>query len=222
MEAQLVAVEELHARPGDLAEQRLEVLHPLCLALRGLGDHLIARGFEDLVQPPHDHERKHDLAVVGALVVAAKQLGDAPDQVGVIADVGHAELVRDDRGSAAILDRATREPRQVPRGAPISANRIDSNVRPASESHKEIEVPRVPGDDPHRATKAPLLGQRHHLSVCDRGVSPGQRLCFGPSDAPLGWPRRRGAADRDPPPPLWPLMRRSVRVLDREDLNRPR
>ena len=89
VKAQAVAVEELLAA-GHRAERKLEVLNARSLKFLASRDDLVARRLHDLVQAPHYDEREDDLAVVSLLVVAAKQLGDAPDQVRVVADLAQA------------------------------------------------------------------------------------------------------------------------------------
>jgi len=51
-------------------------------------DDRVATLLEHLVESAHHHQRQDHLAIVGLLVVAAQQLGDAPDQVRVVADPG--------------------------------------------------------------------------------------------------------------------------------------
>ena len=63
---------------------------PGSLKLLAAGDDLVAGRLHDLVEAPHHDEREDDLAVVGLLVVAAQQLGDAPDEVCVVADLAQA------------------------------------------------------------------------------------------------------------------------------------
>ena len=58
---------------------------PLCTAF---SHRLRLGGFEDALEPPQEGERQNDLAVVGALVVTAQEVGDIPDEVGEFGE-GH-------------------------------------------------------------------------------------------------------------------------------------
>jgi hypothetical protein len=60
----------------------------------GALEHLRLGLLQDAIQAPQDGERQDDLAVVGLLVVAAKQVGDRPDESGVVVDrrLGHAAV----------------------------------------------------------------------------------------------------------------------------------
>jgi len=80
-------VVELLLRDPDKRE--LDVLVSRRAQLLGTGDDLGLGRLQRLVEPADHDERQDHLAVVGLLVVAAKQLRDPPDKVRVVADVGH-------------------------------------------------------------------------------------------------------------------------------------
>ena len=73
--------------PGDRLEDGADVLdRPSSDARRARTCCL--RGLEDAVEPAQDDERQDDLPVLGLLVVAAQQVGDRPDEAGVVVDCG--------------------------------------------------------------------------------------------------------------------------------------
>ena len=82
-EGQRARVVELLARHG--LEDGLDVLDPAGELLVLLEDRLLG-GLKDAVEAADDGQRQDHLAVLGLLVVAAEQVGDAPDEGGVVAD----------------------------------------------------------------------------------------------------------------------------------------
>ena len=68
---------------GDGLEHRTDVVE---LAIEGgeAATHLVLRGLEHAVEAPQDDERQDGLAVLVRLVVAAQQVGDGPDESGVV------------------------------------------------------------------------------------------------------------------------------------------
>jgi hypothetical protein len=82
-EGQRRGVVELLA--GDSTEDRVHVLDPPRQLCRLGEDSLLGR-LEDAVEASDDRERQDDLAVLGLLVVAAEEVGHAPDKGGVVAD----------------------------------------------------------------------------------------------------------------------------------------
>ena len=67
------------------------------------GEDLSFGGLEDAVEAAQQDEGQDDSAVLGLLVVAAQQIGDGPDQTGVIGGRGGGRVVCDgDRGGASL------------------------------------------------------------------------------------------------------------------------
>ena len=56
------------------------------LSCGGPGQHRCLGRLEDAVQAPKDRQGEDHLAVLGLLVVAAEQVGDRPDEAGVVVD----------------------------------------------------------------------------------------------------------------------------------------
>jgi hypothetical protein len=69
----------------DRLENRLDILDPPRELLLLLQDRLLGR-LKHAVETADDGEREDHPAVLGLLVVAAKEIGDRPDESGVVAD----------------------------------------------------------------------------------------------------------------------------------------
>ena len=83
----------VEALPGHRAEHGLYVVD-LAPELRRSGEDGLLGRLQHAVEAAKDGQREDDLAVLGLLVVAPEQIGDGPDERGVVVDPGldHADV----------------------------------------------------------------------------------------------------------------------------------